>query len=394
MYQRSHYQVLVNRLEEPRRFIQVVVGPRQVGKTTMVQQVMTTCRMPHHFASADGVGAGTSAWIEQQWMTVRLMMQSQSLTDFLLVIDEIQKVSNWSETVKRLWDADTLAGMGLRVILLGSSRTLIQDGLTESLAGRFETLYMGHWSFTEMQAAFGMDMDRYVWFGGYPGSVGLLGDESRWKAYVMDALIEPTISKDILMMTRVDKPMLMRRLFELGCLHSSQILSFNKMLGQLQDARNTVTLSHYLHLLDLAGLLCGVEKYAAQLIRQRSSSPKFQVHNTAIIAAQRHESFTAARSDAVLWGRCAESSVGAHLLNEAATGGYRLSYWREGPAEIDFVIERAGRVVGIEVKTSHESQTKGMEMFKSKFSPDRMILIGSSGFPLQEFLKLRPAELF
>jgi predicted AAA+ superfamily ATPase len=394
MFQRAHYQVLVKRLVEPRRFLQVVVGPRQVGKTTLVQQVMTSVHMSHHFASADGVGAGTSVWLEQQWMAARLKMQSQSLPAFLLVIDEIQKVPNWSETVKRLWDDDTLSGIGLRVVLLGSSRTLIQDGLTESLAGRFEILRMGHWSYTEMQAAFGLDIDRYIWFGGYPGSAGLLTDESRWKAYVREALIEPTISKDILMMTRVDKPILMRRLFELGCLHASQILSFTKMLGQLQDARNTVTLSHYLHLLDLAGLLCGIEKYEAQLIRQRSSSPKFQVHNTAIISSQRHETLSEGMADHGLWGRITESAVGAHLLNHSLEGGYRLSYWRKGPAEIDFVIERAGHVVGIEVKSNHETTNKGMELFKTKYKPDRVLLVGPAGLPISDFLTLSPSALF
>lgn len=394
MFQRNHFQVLINRLNHPKSLIQVVVGPRQVGKTTLVHQVLRAVQMPHHFASADGVGAGTSVWLEQQWTTAMLLMKTHETKNFLLVIDEIQKIPNWSETVKCFWDAEIQNGSGLRVILLGSSRTLIQDGLTESLTGRFELIHMGHWSYSEMHEAFGLNSDQYLWFGGYPGTADLLHDEQRWKTYVRESLIEPTISKDILMMTRVDKPMLMRRLFELGCLHSSQILSFTKMLGQLQDARNTVTLSHYLHLLDLAGLICGIEKYAAQLIRQRSSSPKFQVHNTAIIAALRHETWVEATADHVLWGRISESAVGAHLLNQSVECGYRLSYWREGSAEIDFVIERAGKVVGIEVKSNQETQSRDMEVFRSKFRPDRMLLVGPSGFPIEEFLKLRPAELF
>ena len=322
------------------------------------------------------------------------MKSSRGVPVFLLVIDEIQKITNWSETVKRNWDADTRAGIEIRVVLLGSSRILIHDGLTESLAGRFETIFMGHWTYTEMQSAFDVDLDRYVWFGGYPGAAALMHDEPRWKAYVRDALIETSISKDILMMTRVDKPMLMRRLFELGCLHSAQILSFNKMLGQLQDARNTVTLSHYLHLLDMAGLLCGIEKYAAQLIRQRSSSPKFQVHNTAIIAAQRHETLLIARTDGNLWGRCVESAAGAHLINDSMAGGYRVSYWRERNAEIDFVLERAGEVIGIEVKSNHEAQTPGMKAFMDRFRPKRMLLVGPAGLPMEEFLKIRPVDLF
>jgi uncharacterized protein len=374
--------------------MQVVLGPRQVGKTTLVEQVLRSIDLPHLSVSADGIGAGSPAWLEQQWEAARLMKSVSAAPAFLLVIDEIQKVSNWSETVKRNWDADTRAGIEIRVVLLGSSRILIQDGLTESLAGRFETIYMGHWSFSEMQSAFGVDLDRYVWFGGYPGAASLMHDESRWKAYVRDALIETSITKDILMMTRVDKPVLMRRLFELGCLYSAQILSFNKMLGQLQDARNTVTLSHYLHLLHMAGLLCGIEKYAAQLIRQRSSSPKFQVHNTAIIAAQHHEMFSMARKNGNLWGRCVESAVGAHLINDALDGGYRVSYWRERHAEVDFVMERAGEVIGIEVKSNHETETSGMDEFRNRFRPKRVLLVGAAGLPLEAFLKLRPADLF
>ena len=374
--------------------MQVVLGPRQVGKTTLVGQVLRAIDLPHLSVSADGVGAGSPAWLEQQWEAARLMKVASGAPAFLLVVDEIQKIPNWSETVKRNWDADTRAGMEIRVVLLGSSRILIQDGLTESLAGRFETIFMGHWSFSEMQSAFDLDLDRYVWFGGYPGAASLMHDEPRWKAYVRDALIETSITKDILMMTRVDKPVLMRRLFELGCLFSSQILSFNKMLGQLQDARNTVTLSNYLHLLDMAGLLCGIEKYAAQLIRQRSSSPKFQVHNTAIIAAQRHETLPKARTDSALWGRCVESAVGAHLINDALGGGYRVSYWRERNAEIDFVMERAGEVIAIEVKSNHEAETPGMKAFRNKFRPTRVLLVGAAGLPLDEFLKIRPSELF
>lgn len=374
--------------------MQVVLGPRQVGKTTLVEQVLRAIDLPHLSVSADGVGAGSPAWLEQQWEAARLMKVASGAAAFLLVVDEIQKIPNWSETVKRNWDADTRAGMEIRVVLLGSSRILIQDGLTESLAGRFETIYMGHWTFSEMQSAFGVDLDRYIWFGGYPGAASLMYDEPRWKAYVRDALIETSITKDILMMTRVDKPVLMRRLFELGCLYSSQILSFNKMLGQLQDARNTVTLSHYLHLLDMAGLLCGIEKYAAQLIRQRSSSPKFQVHNTAIIAAQRHEMLSMARVDGNLWGRCVESAVGAHLINEALSGSYRVSYWRERNAEVDFVMERAGEVIAIEVKSNHEAETPGMKAFRNKFRPTRVLLVGAAGLPLEAFLKIRPSELF
>jgi predicted AAA+ superfamily ATPase len=311
-----------------------------------------------------------------------------------LVIDEIQKIGNWSETIKSLWDADTQSKRTLKVILLGSSRLLLQQGLTESLAGRFETTYMGHWSFSEMQQAFGWNSNQYVWFGAYPGSAGLINEEQRWKAYVQQSLIETSISKDILMLTRIDKPALMKRLFELGCSYSGQILSYTKMLGQLLDAGNTTTLSHYLDLLNTAGLLAGIEKYSGNLIYKRSSSPKFQVHNTALISAQSGDSFKDIQIRPDDWGRLVESSIGAHLINYSITEGFTVSYWRERNEEVDFVLAKKGKVIGLEVKSGSAQFSSGIAAFKKAFNPDKVLLIGKTGIPWQDFLKLNPVELF
>lgn len=346
------------------------------------------------FVSADAVPASNKVWLEQQWETARLSMDGQEAKEALLVIDEIQKIDNWSETVKLLWDKDTKEGRELKVILLGSSRLLLQQGLTESLAGRFETTYMGHWSFSEMQEAFGWNADQYVWFGGYPGSQSLIEDEDRWKAYVQHSLVETSISKDILMLTRVDKPALLKRLFELGCLYSGQILSFTKIMGQLHDAGNTTTLSHYLGLLDTAGLLGGLEKYAKNVIRKRSSSPKFQVHNTALISSQRPESFETILHQPAEWGRMVESAVGAHLINHSITQNFTVHYWRERNDEVDFIIERKGSVVALEVKTNAKTSTQGISAFKTQFNPDKVLLVGSGGLPWEEFLEINPVELF
>jgi predicted AAA+ superfamily ATPase len=394
MFERSHLQVIIKRIKEPRRFIQVVLGPRQVGKTTLINQLLDKCTIPAHFASADAIAASNTAWLEQQWETARLKMDQEKAQEFLLVIDEIQKIGNWSETVKLLWDTDTRAKRNLKVILLGSSRLLLQQGLTESLAGRFETTYMGHWSFSEMQQAFGWDSDQYVWFGGYPGTAPLINEELRWKAYVQQSLIETSISKDILMLTRIDKPALMKRLFELGCIYSGQILSFTKMIGQLQDAGNTTTLSHYLDLLNTAGLLAGIEKFSGNLISKRSSSPKFQVHNTALISAQKGELFKEIQIRPEEWGRMVESSIGAHLINYSLVEGFSVAYWRERNEEVDFVLENKGKVIGLEVKSGTTQSSSGISAFKKAFNPDKVLLVGKSGIPWQDFLKLNPIELF
>jgi uncharacterized protein len=393
MFERSHLQSLRNRMNEPRKFIQVITGPRQVGKTTLAIQLANQSRTGNHFASADSVTATYTAWLEQQWEAARIKMDQDEAPEFLLIIDEIQKIDNWSEAVKLQWDTDTRNKRNLKVILLGSSRLLLQQGLTESLAGRFENTYMGHWSYEEMYQAFGWEVKQYVWFGGYPGSADLINDEDRWKKYVKESLIETSISKDILMLTRVDKPSLMKQLFEIGCLYSGQILSFNKMLGQLQNAGNTTTLSHFLQLLNTAGLLAGIEKYSKTVIRKRSSSPKFQVHNTALISAQRNESFKEIQAKHDEWGRIVESAIGAHLLNHSLTAGFNLYYWREGNDEVDFVIEQK-KVIGIEVKSGVSGSETGMSAFQKKFNPDKVLMIGKSGLPLQDFLKINPISLF
>jgi predicted AAA+ superfamily ATPase len=394
MYQRSYFQQLTKRLNEPRRFIQVLLGPRQVGKSTLVGQVLSQLKVPYVHASADAAVNAGDIWIEQQWHTARLQWKSSAAPDFILAIDEIQKIANWSEVIKKLWDEDTRNSQNIKVILLGSSRLLLQQGLTESLAGRFETTYLGHWSLAEMQEAFGLTPERYVWYGGYPGAASLIGDEDRWKKYVNDALIETSISKDILMLTRVDKPALLRKLFELGCLYSGQVLSYTKIVGQLQDAGNTTTLAHYLRLLDTAGLLAGIEKYTGEQLRRRSSSPKFQVYNTALITAQQGESLQEIQQKPNVWGRWVEASIGAHLVNHQLSEGYTAHYWRHRNDEVDFVLEKKGKIIGLEVKSGATQKAPGMVAFRKQHKPHKVVLVGNSGIPWQEFLKGNPAQLF
>lgn len=392
MFQRSAYQIIKNRMEEKRKFIQVIIGPRQVGKTTLVTQVLKAGKTPYHFASADDVANSNAQWLNQQWEIARVK-SGKKKEDFILALDEIQKIANWSETIKKLWDEDTKLKNKIKVILLGSSRVLIQQGLTESMAGRFETHYLGHWSFAEMKKAFKFTPEQFVFFGGYPGGAELIKDEKRWSKYIKDSLIETSISKDILMLTRIEKPALMKRLFELGCLHSGQILSYTKILGQLQDAGNTTTLAHYLQLLHTAGLLGGLEKYA-DVIRQRGSSPKFQVHNTALISSQMQVTFDEILKNNEQWGRLVESAVGAHLLNASITHEFELFYWRHKSEEVDFVLKKGKKIIGLEVKTGNKTNTKGMQTFYKEFKPAKVLLIGPGGLHWKDFLEMNPAELF
>jgi len=384
MYKRPMFQTLQSRLKEPRRFLQVLAGPRQVGKTTLARQAMEGGRSRSHYASADEPTLQDRAWIEQQWDLGRLKAKDGGA---LLVLDEIQKVPGWSEVVKRLWDEDTTKGVSLKCVLLVSSPLRVQKGLTESLAGRFEVLHVTHWSFAEMRDAFGWDVDRYVYFGGYPGAAALIEDRQRWARYIVESLIETTLSRDILLMTRVDKPALLRRLFLLGCDYSGQILSYQKMLGQLQDAGNTTTLAHYLELLAGAGMLKGISKFSGKKVMQRGSSPKLQVLNTALMSSQSRLSYASAKKDRDYWGRLVESAVGAHLLNGAEGTMMEIYYWRDRGHEVDFVLQSGERIVSVEVKSGRaRSDYSGMDAFVKIFQPFRKFLVGGQGITLEEYL--------
>jgi len=386
-FERSQADTLAARLDEPRRFLQVVAGARQVGKTTLVEQVLGRLDVPSVYVSADEPTVGDTAWLAAQWDRGRIAAADAGTSGAVLALDEVQKIPRWSEQVKRLWDEDSRARRPLTVVLLGSAPLLMQQGLTESLAGRFEVVHLPHWSYAEMRAAFGFSLEQYLYFGGYPGAAPLIKDPQRWKRYLLDALIETTIARDVLLMTRVDKPALLRRLFELGCRYSGQVLSYTKMLGQLQDAGNTTTLAHYLELLAGAGMLTGLQKYAGKAVRQRGSSPKLQVLNTALMTAQSGLSPDEARADREFRGRLVESAVGAHLANAAATGACELFYWREQNREVDFVV-RAGRtVLAIEVKSSRAPDAfPGLGAFSEAFKPKRTLLVGGDGISLDEFL--------
>ena len=322
------------------------------------------------------------------------MDAKRSERGFVLVFDEIQKIPNWSETVKGLWDADRHEGLPLHVVVLGSAPLLMQRGLSESMLGRFETIRLPHWSFAEMYEAFGFDLDRYIYFGGYPGAASLIQEQRRWREYILGSIIEPNIERDILAMERVDKPALLKRLFEFGAEISGQILAYDKMLGQIQDAGNTTTLARYLDLLSKAGLLTGLGKYAGGMYRRRASSPKLNVLNTALMSVHSGYTFEEAKADRSFWGRLVESAVGAHLFN-TGTPEVRLHYWRERSLEVDFVLEHGRKLVALEVKSGpRRGKTVGLDEFTTRFSPQRSLLVGEGGIPIAEFLSAHAMDWF
>ncbi|MEQ1742586.1 MAG: ATP-binding protein [Candidatus Nitrotoga sp.] len=410
-YQRQEVRTLLDRLSEPPRFLIFVAGPRQVGKTTLVRNALSQFNPSDYhfvpvdqpdisrapgFSSAEDIAYDRdarprdAAWLVEQWQRARTAAR-ESTDGHILVLDEIQKISRWSDAVKGLWDADRAEGLKLHVVLLGSSPLLMQKGMSESLTGRYELMRVTHWSFLEMHEAFDFDLEDYIYFGGYPGSAAYIRNEPRWRNYVNGSLIEPSIEKDILMMTRVDKPALLKQLFHLGCNYSGQILSYDKMLGQLQDAGNTTTLARYLEMLGNAGLIYGLQKYAGQQHRRRASSPKFNVLNNALMSAGSGYTKAEAKADRSYWGRLVESAVGAHLYNTGHPD-CNLYYWRESSREVDFIIGRGKKLAAIEVKSGPSTgHASGLDIFEENFGKCRKLLVGEGGIPLVEFLSY-PAE--
>ncbi len=393
-YRREQYEVLMNRLSEPRWQMQVLVGPRQIGKSTLMDQVVADVKMPYKIVSADDVVEPDENWLSKQWDSARAQMEVNNEPEYLLVIDEIHKVANWSEAVKGEWDRDTREKRNLKIVLLGSSRVLIRKGLTESLAGRYELIRMGHWTYPEMRDAFGLTLDQYVYFGGYPGSAHLIGDEIRWQTYIRDSLIEAAIAKDVFQTSTVYKPALLRQLFELGCSYSGELLSLNKMLGQLQDAGNVTTLANYLTLLEQCNLLAGLKKFSKDKARKYASIPKYQVFNNALRNAYLRRDFREERLDPDAWGRQVESAVGAHLINQCEGAGCQLQYWREKDYEVDFVLERQGKVVALEVKTGRRSMNAGVPTFQQRFKLHKSLIVGTGGIPLEDFFQMKIDHLF
>lgn len=391
-YKRSQYQLVIDRLNEPRLRLQVIIGPRQVGKSTLIRQVLETTNIPFDAYNADDIPNAGQLWLSTVWEKSRLKIKQGNESERLLVIDEIHKIPNWSETIKAEWDRDTFTKTPLKVVLLGSSRMLLMQGLSESLMGRYELIRLPHWSYTEMRDAFGLSIEQYIYFGGYPGAAPYINNISRWKQYVLDSLIEPSIAKDVIYSTRILKPQLLRQLFEIGCCYSGQLLALKKIVAQLQDAGNLTTLAGYLKLLDQAGLLVGLQKYAQDTARKYNSVPKFQVHNSALRNVYEDILPDEGLVNHDIWGRMVESAIGAYLVSQAPIVGYQVFYWRDNSDEVDFVLRKNTKIVAIEVKSGRRNLNKGLVLFNEQFKPWRSVVIGGDGFSIEEFLSM-PLDL-
>jgi len=397
MFKRKVVEQLINRMNEKRRFIQVIMGPRQTGKTTAVLQALESLSIPHHFISADDPVLVSPQWLHNEWDKARIL-QKQKSREIILAIDEIQNVPDWPSVVKLLWDEDTRRKIPLKVILLGSSSLLIQKGLNESMAGRFEVLYCPHWEYKECKTAFKYKLDDFLFFGGYPGAAALKDDIERWARYIGTSIVEPVISKDILQMEEVRKPALLRSLFTLGASYSTQELSYTKILGQLHDAGNTVTLAHYLELLNNANILCGLSKYSVNKVRTKQSSPRFLVYDTSLLiwsAGSTRKNFLELPD---YKGRLTESAIGAYLLARGREEGFSVYWWRERDKEVDFIIEKGASrgtasLTAIEVKSGIVKNLGGSMEFKKLYPHALCLTVGSQDCSIEEFL-LGKAQLF
>ena len=382
-FERHLLLILREELSRPTPVIHVLIGPRQVGKTTIARQIQESVNFPTIYATADSPVPLDSAWIETQWR--RAVTESNAANSpVILILDELQKVRGWSETLKILWDS-RLGGPEIRVLILGSSSLLMQEGLTESLAGRFYLHRCSHWSFSECKAAFGWNLEQWIFFGGYPGAAPFINNEVSWKRYITDSLIETVLARDVLQMSKIAKPVLLRHLFALAATLPAQFVSYTKMLGQLHDAGNTTTLAHYLKLLESAFLVSGLELFSRNKQRKRGSSPKLVLWNNALVNALSTRTFDASIADSIWWGKLVENAVGACLCNSLNSIEYSITYWRAGNYEVDYVVARGADIRAIEVKSGVGGKLSGLTRFLSRYPDARPLIVGGQGIPLEEF---------
>ena len=372
------------------------MGPRQVGKSTLVGQFTEDTEIPFDFFAADGVNRYDSSWIPARWQEARMKMDLHQESEHILIIDEVQKILGWSEQVKKEWDSDTRNKRNLKVILLGSSRLLLEKGLNESLEGRFETIKMGFWEWEEMRDAFGFTMQQYIYFGGFPGLAPDIEDENRWRNLMEDTIIMPILTRDILEIEEIRNPALLRQVFELACIESARELSLTKMQGTVNSG-TVPTIKTYLNILDQTMTVKPVQKYSPSPIKEKNSVPKMQVYNSAFRNRYGLYTYQEAITDAMEWGRQVESAVGAHLANRSIIDGFELLYWRDDrKRECDYVLKKGQALVAIEVKSGGADDVRGFTEFNRLYADSitAALIIGPEGLPLEDFFSMDLKALF
>ena len=396
LYERQQLTVLKSRMSELRRRMQIIMGPRQVGKSTLVGQFIDSTDVPFDFFAADAVNRYDTTWIPARWQEARMRMDLHEDREHILIIDEIQKIIGWSEQVKKEWDADTRNKRNLKVILLGSSRVLLEKGLNESLEGRFEPIKMGYWDWQEMRDAFDFNIEQYIYFGGFPGLASDINDEDRWRDLMESTIITPILTRDILEIEEIRNPALLRQVFELACMESARELSLTKMQGTMNSG-TVPTIKNYLNILDQTMTVKPLQKYSPSPIKEKNSVPKMQVYNSAVRNRYGLHTFEEALTDATEWGRQVESAVGAHLANRSQLDGFELLYWRnDKKKECDYILKKGQALVAIEVKSSSADDTSGYELFKQLYA-DRItsaFIVGPEGLPLEDFFCINLKTLF
>lgn len=392
MFKRAIVTTIIDRLTEKRKFIQIILGPRQVGKSTAIRQAAKELSCPTVYALADLPVPPDHKFISQNWNEARKMAKGGKKV--ILVLDEIQKIDGWSNIVKKFWDEDTHEESNIHVVLLGSSALMIQKKLPESLAGRFEIIRFPHWSYTECQKAFKCNLEDYLFYGGYPGGYELMNDETRWKQFVTDSLIETAITRDIMILADIQKPVLLRKLLYLGCEYGGQILSYGKILGDLNDVGSKLTLMNYQKYLESAFLMGGLQAWKGSGIYRQKSPPKWLPLNTALMTALSTKTRKEMMADKTVYGRLVEVAVGAYLYNQALVNRSQVYYWREGYNEVDFVINYGEKLLGIEVKTGFEYGGKAFDAFQKKYPKAQTLLVGEYGVNIEEFLSTPIEEYF
>jgi len=359
-------KTLKKRLKEESPLIQVVLGPRQVGKTTAAIQLTKKLKQATHYVSADESFSTSSSWLTEHWQQAKL---KDSRT--VLFIDEIQKIPNWSQAIKSLWDKESQKNR-LKVVLLGSSSLSLQSGLSESLAGRYERIRAYHWNYAETKKVFGWDLDTYLKYGGYPGSYEYIEDYQRWFAYVKNSIIENVIGRDILQLQTINKPALFRQAFEVLCSYPGQEISYNKILGQLQDKGNTDLVKRYIEIYCGAFLFQALPKFGSQLFKNKTSSPKICALAPALSSIYYGDSV----DNPEINGRMFEQAVGADLHRLPG----ELSYWRERNFEVDFVYRFQQQLYAIEVKSVRARTISGLKKFLDKHPKAKPVIINKKNY--------------